>query len=445
MLSEDRLYWIWLADRCGAASKEFARLIARFDNPFEIFRLEAEELYAIDCIGNRLKDRLSEKSLERSYSILKYCKKSGIEIITYADKNYPSRLKTLEDPPALLYCIGKLPDMDRKLCVGVVGTRKISAYGMRSSYKISYELASADVCVVSGMALGVDAVAACAAMEAGGVTVAVLGSGIDIVYPKEHTKLQRAISKHGAVISEYPPAEPPYGNNFPKRNRLISGLCQGVLVVEGNLRSGAMITAERAIAQGREVFALPGKINESNSEGTNDLIQRGVNVALCATDIVNHFDFLYGDVVDRTGLYLGKRKSEFSDKVLKRFGVSCEVFYGEDGLLTKKKGKGEGVSSSEENGVSPDAQSDKETRVGDSNAPRSAPVTTTEPDNSSALLESLDDMTRRVFDLMPIDRAISIDEFMTQGIGIADAMTSLTLLEINGLVSSLPGGTYIRK
>ena len=184
MLSEDRLYWIWLADRCGVASKEFARLIARFDNPFEIFRLEPEEIDAIDCISRRLKDRLSEKSLEHSYSTLKYCKQNDIGIVTYGDKNYPSRLKTLEDPPALLYFVGNFPEFDKKLCVGVVGTRKISAYGMESTYKISYELASAGVCVVSGMALGVDAVAACAAIAAGGCTVAVLGCGIDVVQPK---------------------------------------------------------------------------------------------------------------------------------------------------------------------------------------------------------------------------------------------------------------------
>ena len=329
MLSEDRLYWVWLADRCGAASKEFAKLITRFENPFEIFRLEPEEIDTIKYIGQRLKDRLSEKSLEHSYSILKYCNDNGIEIITYADKKYPSRLKTLEDPPAILYCLGNMPDIDRKLCIGVVGTRKISAYGMHSAYKISYELASAGACVVSGMALGVDAVAACAAIEAGGCTVAVLGCGIDIVYPKQHAKLYREICKHGCVLTEYPPAEAPYGSNFPKRNRIISGLCQGVLVVEGNRQSGAMITAQMAISQGREVFALPGKINDGNSEGTNDLIQKGVNVALCADDMIYHFDFLYHEAVDYRGLHLGKSRSDFSREALVKRGVRGELYFEE--------------------------------------------------------------------------------------------------------------------
>lgn len=437
MLSEDRLYWVWLSQKCGAASKEFARLIARFENPFDIFRLDADELYAIDCITDPLRDRLSEKSLEQAYSVLKYCSKNGIDIISYGDKRYPLRLKTLEDPPVLLYCVGTFPKFDDRLCIGVVGTRKISAYGMQSTYKISYELASASACIVSGMALGVDAVAACAAMEAGGTTVAVLGCGVDVVYPKVHTRLKRAIAKNGCIISEYPPAEAPYASNFPKRNRIISGLCQGVLVIEGNKQSGAMITAEKAISQGREVFALPGKINESNSEGPNDLIQRGVNIALSAHDIVTHFDLLYHGTVDFTSLYFAKRHSELELSALEKYGVSTDVCFGElsCGAAPVAKNKAPMQRSIKEASVeSVQNRPGEETEA----RPRGA-------DNSSALLDSLDGITKKVFEAMPIDKAISPDEFVASGISISEAITSLTMLEIMGLVSSLPGGTYIRK
>ena len=437
MLSEDRLYWVWLSQKCGAASKEFARLIARFENPFDIFRLDADELYAIDCITDPLRDRLSEKSLEQAYSVLKYCSKNGIDIISYGDKRYPLRLKTLEDPPVLLYCVGTFPKFDDRLCIGVVGTRKISAYGMQSTYKISYELASASACIVSGMALGIDAVAACAAMEAGGTTVAVLGCGVDVVYPKVHTRLKRAIAKNGCIISEYPPAEAPYASNFPKRNRIISGLCQGVLVIEGNKQSGAMITAEKAISQGREVFALPGKINESNSEGPNDLIQRGVNIALSAHDIVTHFDLLYHGTVDFTSLYFAKRHSELELSALEKYGVSTDVCFGElsCGAAPVAKNKAQMERSIKEASVeSVQNRPGEETEA----RPRGA-------DNSSALLDSLDGITKKVFEAMPIDKAISPDEFVASGISISEAITSLTMLEIMGLVSSLPGGTYIRK
>ncbi len=434
MYDDDSLYWIWLADKCGAASKEFARLIGRFENPFEIYRLEAEEIGAIDFIGERLKSALSSKSLESSYSILKYCKQNRIDIITYGSKRYPSRLKTLEDPPAVLYCLGNFPDFDKRLCIGVVGTRKISAYGVESAYKISYELAAANVCVVSGMARGVDAIAACGALEAGGDTVAVLGCGIDVVYPKSHTKLEKHICQRGAVITEYPPSEAPYGHNFPKRNRIISGLCQGVLVVEGDRISGAKITAEKAVSQGREVFALPGKINESNSETPNDLIKRGANVALRSDDIILHYDFLYHDTINYRGLKNAKSKSDFSLKAVQRYGVSAEIYYGtavSDGAHVQK---------------TPRTVSQRKTEMHEAEAVDSKEdIGREESDNSAAVLGGLDPLTRRVFDLMPIDRAVSPDEFTSSEIGIAEAITALTMLEISGLVSSLPGGTYIRR
>jgi DNA processing protein len=314
---------------------------------------------------------------------------------------------------------------------------------MQSTYKISYELASAGVCVVSGMALGVDAVAACAAIEAGGTTVAVLGCGIDIVYPRQHTRLRREICKHGCVISEFPPAESPYGSNFPKRNRIISGLCQGVLVIEGNKQSGAMITAQKAILQGREVFALPGKINESNSEGPNDLIQKGVNVALSADDIIYHFDFLYHGAIDYRGLNLGKPRSDFSLDALARRGVSTDVYFGRSEIYPPKAP----VKEKEPEDVPRDKAEKKwddpfraEDKVNSADKGESAVA-----DNSAPILDSLDALTRKVFEAMPLDRAVSPDEFLSADISIAEAVTSLTVLEIMGLVSSLPGGMYTRK
>jgi predicted Rossmann fold nucleotide-binding protein DprA/Smf involved in DNA uptake len=242
------------------------------------------------------------------------------------------------------------------------------------------------------------------------------------------------------VISEYPPAEAPYGSNFPKRNRIISGLCQGVLVIEGNKQSGAMITAEKAISQGREVFALPGKINESNSEGPNDLIQSGVNVALSADDLIFNFDFLYHRAIDFIGLRRSKSRSDLSLEAIEKYGVSTEVYFGAfegnngNDRITKKNNEDAQITPKKEEPSVIDkttAQSKEEQRTG--------------ADNSMAQLESLDSVTRKVFEAMPLDKAISPDEFVANGISIAEAITSLTMLEIMGLVSSLPGGTYIRK
>ncbi len=437
MYDENTLYWIWLAEKCGIASKSFGRLIARFDDPFEIYRLENEEIAGLDFIDDRLRDELCQKSLESSYTILRYCKQNKVDIISYGDARYPSRLKMLEDPPVLLYCLGTFPNFDKRVCVGVVGTRKTSAYGISMAYKIAYELSSANACIVSGMALGIDAVASCAALEAGGDTVAVLGCGIDIVYPRNHVKLEKCICASGAAITEYPPSTPPYGSNFPKRNRIISGLCQGVLVVEGNHSSGSMITAEKAMAQGREVFAMPGKIGESNSETPNKLIKIGANVALSAEDIILHYDFLYHDSIDYRGLKKGKLHSEYSPRYVERYGVSSEPYYSSG---VKLQGAGKSVSSPKKTAEKAEAIKEKVLE-----ATSKTEEKRDKPDNSAEILSSLDPMSARVFELMPIDRAISLDEFTSSGMNTAEVMTALTMLEINGLVSSLPGGNYVRK
>ncbi|MBQ9112835.1 MAG: DNA-processing protein DprA [Clostridia bacterium] len=432
MKDENNLYWIWLSEKFGIASKDFPRFAEKYDDPYDVYRLENDEIEQLEGVSERLKTRLSEKSLEGAYSILKYCRKYGIEIIGYSDKRYPSRLKTIENPPVLLYCLGKLPNMDSRLCIGMVGTRKMSEYGKQTAYKISYELGASNVCVVSGMALGVDGVCACGALESGGVTVAVLGCGISITYPKEHAKLMRAISKQGAVITEYPPFERPNPGNFPKRNRIISGLCQGVLVVEGAKGSGALITASRAISQGRELFALPGKINESNSEGPNDLIKNGANVALSATDIINHYDFLYHDTIDYRGLSWARKRSEFDEKILKKYGVSSVYYRGRYVPAEEKRQTAETefeLSSAEPAVVEP---------------PKNQPVPA-KADRSEAIFESLDDSTKKIFGLIPDGVMFTPDAVSAHGIDIGEVITALTMLEISGLVASLPGGLYIKK
>ena len=433
MRDENVLYWIWLSERCGAASKDAGRIADRYSDPFDVYRMEEEEIERIEGISPACKLKLFDKSLENAYSILKYCKQKKIDIISYSDKRYPSRLRAIEDPPAILYVLGALPNMDNRLCVGVVGTRDISEYGRDSAYKISYELAAAGSVVVSGMALGVDGVAACGALAAGGQTVAVLGCGISVVYPKEHSKLMSEIAKRGAVITEYPPFERPYGYNFPKRNRIISGLCQGVLVVEGTAGSGALITAKRAVDQGRELFALPGKVNENNSDGPNELIKNGALVALSADDIIEHYDFLYHDCINYKGLRQAKLGGSDLERALKKYGVG--------GVYGSGKGGEKKIPESAESFPTAEAQNNV------TEEPKKEAVTAerAKPDRSAELLRGLDSVSRRVFEAMPVDRAVAPDGLSLDGVGIGELITALTMLEISGLVQSLPGGMYVRK
>ena len=446
MRDDKILYWIWLSEKCGVASREFGKLVAAHDDPFELYRMDEEEIEHLDGIGRALKERLCDKSLESAYSILKTCQKEKADIITYSDNRYPARLRSIEDPPVLLYCLGRFPDFNTRLCIGMVGTRKMSEYGMQTSYGISYELASAGVVVVSGMALGIDSVCACGALEAGGDTVAVLGCGISVVYPKEHKKLMQIIARRGAVISEYPPSEIAHGYNFPKRNRIISGLCQGSLIIECSVKSGAMITASRAIDQGRELFALPGKVNESNSDGPNLLIRQGANVALKSDDILDHYTFLYRDVIDRRSHLRAKNTSQVSERALSKYGVSWKK-YGEryesgrssateeDSFVLDKNQKSEPQISAFEN---------KEKAVSDT-VKEQAAQSEAESIKRNEILASLDSVSQKVYEYMPSDkRSVTADVIAAQGLDVGDVITALTMLELAGLVSSLPGGAYVR-
>lgn len=430
MKDENILYWIWLAERCGPASKDIGRLVEEYPDPYDIYRLDTEELERLDRISPSLKLKLGDKSLENAYSTLKYCRQKRIDIISYGSDRYPSRLRTIEDPPAVLFVMGKMPDLNNRLCIAMVGTRKMSEYGCDSAYRISYELASANAVVVSGMALGIDGVAACGALCAGGTTVAVLGCGISVVYPKEHARLSEEIAKHGAVITEYMPNERPHSYNFPKRNRIISGLCQGVLIVEGTAGSGALITAKRAIDQGRELFAMPGKINESNSEGPNELIKNGALVALSAEDIISHFDFLYHDCINYKGLKKAKDSVCFVDAALKKYRVS--------GIYKR----------SEMYRPNPEPAVDKDAPIPVNRSGEKAEITADGVKTEAASvegLESLDEVSKKVLFAMSHDRGITPDAIDIEGVDIGQIITALTLLEINGFVDSLPGGMYIRK
>ncbi len=448
MKDENILYWIWLAEACGIASKSFGRLVTRYDDPFELYRLEEEEIEHLEGADPLLKERLGNKSLESAYSILRYCKQNKVEVVTYADPRYPARLRAIEDPPVLLYCLGKFPDVNRRLCIAAVGTRKMSEYGQETAYRIAYELASAGTVVVSGMALGIDAVCASAALEADGSTVAVLGCGVSVVYPKEHATLMKAIAKKGAVITEYPPDERPIGRNFPRRNRIISGLCQGTLIVEGAPGSGALITASLAIAQGRELFALPGKVDDNNSEGPNELIQNGAHVALQADDILHFYDFLYHDVIDYKNLSRAKRHGHAAEGALKKYGVASAV----SRAPRKRSAPLTETAVSAETVPAPAAAAPRKhvtkpvtaeaPAVAVAEEPKKTPVSV---DRSQEILVSLDDTSRKVLESMPLDRAVNPDAIAATGLDMGDVMTSLTMLELGGFVTSLPGGLYMRK
>jgi DNA processing protein len=455
----ENLYWVWLSCRLGAANTDFIRLIMKYESPYEIYAAEERALAATDGISEKTVKALSDKRLDEASEIIGFCSGTGVRIMPYNDEKYPNRLRMLSDPPVLLYVKGNFPDMNNRVCIAVVGTRRMSEYGREYAYRIAYELGAANVCVVSGMALGIDGVAACGALTGGGTTVAVLGSGIDIIYPREHAKLMNLISENGAVVSEYPPGTPPAGEHFPIRNRIISGMCQGTLVIEADSKSGAMITARSADAQGRQIFAIPGNLGKENTEGTNRLIRDGGIVVIETEDILREYEYLYGKSIDTAKLYSARKKYSFNEEVFERMGVSAR--YAKLSAEKSNQPSAPADAFRKKDKEHKENINDSRTKIQDLTAENYIGKTRTvrkdidskeikqekKPagDNSAEVLASLDEKYRKLFAEIPVDRAIPIDALARLGYSIGEIMSAMTILEVKGLVSSLPGGLYIRR
>ncbi len=429
---KNSLFEIWFSLCVGTANTEFQALLDRCGTPYDIFNLEDGELDALP-ISRRLKQALADKSLQESMRIEQYCRQNGIGILFWQDGQYPAALRSLRNPPVLLYVRGHMPDIGNRLAISVVGTRSMSEYGKRMAYKIGYELASAGAVVVSGMALGNDSVAMAGAICAGGATVAVLGCGVDVVYPREHVKLYGEILRTGAVISEYPPGTRPMPAHFPVRNRIISGLSEGTFVVEGDMRSGALITAKTAIVQGRDIYALPGNVGETNSAGTNALISEGATVVLGARDILENYAFIYRDVLNMKRLSNAERLSDPDDQQLVRLGVCTRTVKSQSFAKTKKPAEQPPPISK----PTPDRPK----------AAKHKPASVERPEQKDAqsVLDALTDTQRRVFEAIPLDKTVTVEYLAGEGFSMSEIMASVTILEIKGLVATFPGGMMGRK
>lgn len=280
-------YWVWLTTLPKMTSTKITVLFEYFDTIEDIYK--AKDFSRIECLPQKEAQLLCGKDLSRAKEIIQQTRKAGAKILTYDDPAYPDQLRNIMDPPYVLYIKGEVFAWDRLLGIGVVGTRKCSDYGSLATHKICSELAKAGVTIISGMARGLDAVAAKAALRVGAKTIAVLGCGIDVVYPPEHDGLMEQIQKQGCTVTEYPPGTRPLGSNFPQRNRIISGLAKGVLVTEAPKKSGALITARYALENGRDVFSVPGNILDHHYDGTNRLIQQGAILVMNADDILAEY------------------------------------------------------------------------------------------------------------------------------------------------------------
>ena len=279
-------YWIWFATIKGLGPVQKKKLLALYGTPEKIYNTPIDEIESSGILKKGISNEIEKSknvSLINKYE--QYIQKSNIQLINITDENYPEVLKEIYDPPITLFCKGNIKLLNQK-AFSIVGCRNATSYGNLMSKEIAYKLAKENILIVSGLAKGIDASAHKGALLANGKTIAVLGCGVDIPYPFENIELYKEIIQKGLVISEYIVATKPEAGNFPARNRIISGLSKGLLVVEATNKSGSMITVDFALEQGRSVYAIPGNINSKNSSGTNELIKQGAKLVTSYEEIL---------------------------------------------------------------------------------------------------------------------------------------------------------------
>lgn len=297
------VYWIWFAQLRGISLFAKRQLLEKFPEPEELYRLEDS---AMKTLPAEIAQALENKDLTKAQGIWQDCQARDIHVLPFSDAAYPEKLRNIEDPPMVLYYRGTLPDWKAQPVIGVVGTREASPYGMQTAQLLSAQIAACGGLVVSGAASGIDTAAMEGAMDTGKPIVGVLGGGVDVVYPAKNKDLYRKTSENGCLISEYPPGSRPYGGNFLHRNRIISGVSDGVLVVEAPERSGALNTARHAFSQGRDMFVVPGNLGVETCLGSNALLQEGAYAALSGWDVVKHYETLYPGAVENRPVPLRK-------------------------------------------------------------------------------------------------------------------------------------------
>jgi DNA processing protein len=282
-------YWVWLTTLPGLSRRSRLLLLEHFSSPEEIYYAGRDELLLCEGMTPDQAAAVEDKSLEGAERILAECARQELFVLTLQDAAYPTRLRNIYDPPVLLYGRGKMPLFDEEAAIAVVGTRTCTPYGVKAAEMLGYEMARQGALIVSGLAKGIDAAAHRGALRAGGFAAAVLGCGVDVVYPASSRRLYEDLAATGVLLSEYPPGTEPARHHFPARNRIISGLSLATVVVEAPEKSGALITAATALEQGRDVFAVPGPIDAPASRGCNALIRDGAGLVSESWDILGDY------------------------------------------------------------------------------------------------------------------------------------------------------------
>ena len=425
-------YWIWLQKALGAGART-DELLSYFGNPEQLYNAGSREWRLSGIVSQKRIAALLKSSPSETYSVFSECRKKGYKIITPDSPEYPDRFRTLKDMPLVLYAAGDVSVLKNELSIGIVGTRNASTYGIETAQKLAYVLALSGVTVVSGGALGIDSEAHAGAMLADGKTVAFLGCGLSCSYLPENAALRRAIARHGAVVSEYLPEQSASKTTFPIRNRLISGLTLGTVVVEAGKKSGSLITASLALEQGRDVFAVPGDIIRSSFDGTNHLIQNGAKPVFGAEDILSEYEYRYGSLIDREKAKMSVSSVRYVDyrnyKSSKAKSQAAAAPSGTAAGTAQPSGKKESLQVKAEKQVTAKQKADTESAAHGRVA-------------GKELSADISPEARIIYGVLG-ENEIQIDDIVRQtGIKMKDVLSALTELELEGAVEQLNGKKY---
>lgn len=401
------IHWIWLATRPDLSDRQKVALLDSFRDPEDVFYAENGSYSNVEGMTQAGAEALADKDLSEAQEILDLCVEKSIQICTYHDGAYPARLKNIPDPPVVLYYKGSLMGLDSSPVIGVVGTRKATPYGLVTSKKMGYQIAKCGGILVSGLAEGNDGSAMTGALTAGGKVVGVLGCGVDVIYPAMHRSLYRDTERNGCLISEFPPKTPAYKWNFPKRNRIISGLSNGVLVVEAPYKSGSLITARRAADQGRDVFVVPGNIDVPTFHGSNALLRDGAIAVSSGWDVVSEYAALYPDKIRK-----GTEESIFlSEHEKNQPNVAQKPAIPKKKSLFDKKKEKKPIDNEEKKTYS----------------------------DQQDILAALSQEERELLKPLEKGEALVDDLIAASGLPAGKVLSMLTMLQIRGVVVLLPG------
>lgn len=426
MENEDLLHYVWLSLSLGAGNSNADTILSTFESPIDFYNFGKRSGFEnVKFLTPYEITKLRKTTLDDAVRVIDICEKNNYKILTYTDRKYPSKLRNIYSSPIVLYISGALQDTDNILSISIIGSRKHSSYGEEVASIFSSTLAAYNVVIISGMAVGIDSIAIKSALDAGGKVIGVIGCGLDIKYPVPNWDLRKSIesSDNGCIISEYPPGVQPTPNNFPVRNRIMSGLSTGVIVVEAGVKSGALITAKLAVDQGKDVYGVPNHIFADNSKGILELLKDGASIVTTPYDIIDSYKWSYKfthnslNHQENNNVTLGNKPDPEN-----RFDYDKESFNSQEKIHSQK---GSYIKLDSQNVKVKDELEkiyiEKEPQID---------------------LSILTEQTRDIY--YALDKNPKHVDTISEKLGVSPSniMASLTELEIYGLIISYPGARY---